>query len=433
MKVSGSVRDFILSLIIALSALAVMLLGGRPARVIELGSIQVYPYIMLLPFIVYALATCVAYNLRSLLRVFTSLDYVIFHLFLFLLTVSAFWSLDVSPYFWEKLLGIFASVAISYYLGICIGIKKSSFNLFIVFLLLGTTAISLLYLVIYFAGSLAAIYKTFSVDYLGFSRIITIGAIVSFATWLSKRFCLICHTSVLVFLHIFTLLLIGGRGPLIALIVSILFVGAILCVTNSRICILFASKPFLATIFVAGLAALFINPDNIENNLTFRTLERFKHFSLESDSIAGRLSLIDCAIEQGKESPLIGKGLAAFFLDCGRTGMSFDYPHNIFVELFSEQGLLGLFIFIFLLLIATSRLLYLLHLIKTVKAVSYAPELTVIMMFVFSLIEAQFSSDIVGNRYLFFSMALVTTYALKSARSKSKSKSWPGDLLKRSA
>lgn len=167
----------------------------------------------------------------------------------------------------------------------------------------------------------------------------------------------------------------GSRGALLAAIVGCV---TFLLVSRSRL-----HSVFLIVLFSVSLIgiALFYTP------LGSRALETFQQrvlmLTFEKQYDAGRIGLYDMAIEVGMESPIFGTGLAAFPVYTGR-----NYPHNVFLEIFAEGGILGLLLFLAM-LGAAFRMFW-----KNRSKLNPAS----IAAFVLILVASQFSGDLYDSR-----------------------------------
>ncbi|WP_258803091.1 O-antigen ligase family protein [Pseudarthrobacter sp. NS4] len=114
---------------------------------------------------------------------------------------------------------------------------------------------------------------------------------------------------------------------------------------------------------------------------------------------SGRLSLLSETWRVVAEHPLgIGWGNYARHIHGFVSNDGILYPHNIFVEFLVEGGVFGLLGFTFLVVIGLRRAFRLCRSVRTYG-------LMMLALLVFSLANAQLSSDIVGNRMLWVFLA----------------------------
>jgi O-antigen ligase len=94
---------------------------------------------------------------------------------------------------------------------------------------------------------------------------------------------------------------------------------------------------------------------------------------------------------------MIGVGIGGFSYIYNRSDMRL-YPHNIFLEILSELGVLGMFLFTFMILFSLKVAL---NNIKETNNVNYYLNLGILLNFIFMFLNSQFSGDINDNRLLF--------------------------------
>lgn len=115
----------------------------------------------------------------------------------------------------------------------------------------------------------------------------------------------------------------------------------------------------------------------------------------KGDSINVRTWLIEQAFLYGKESYLFGNGTGSFAIKMPE----YIYPHNIFAEIFMENGLLGLTILFIIILYPFTSIIK-----KSSFRIEEKTQLvneTLLIMYLFSLYTAQISGDLYDNRWIF--------------------------------
>jgi O-antigen ligase len=132
------------------------------------------------------------------------------------------------------------------------------------------------------------------------------------------------------------LIILGGRGPLLTLI----FIVFINFLFNNRKLVTVGYFKYL--LFLVVGVALYIYFD-----LTFIDFERlnvFKNYG-DDESVSGRFVFVQRCLEGFMDKPILGNGI-------GSTGVLISgqdivlYPHNLFVEVLSEFGLIGFFLYL---------------------------------------------------------------------------------------
>ena len=123
----------------------------------------------------------------------------------------------------------------------------------------------------------------------------------------------------------------------------------------------------------------------------------------DQSSIQIRIQYYHDAIESFKKNPLIGKGVGMFSYEHGSRGA---YPHNIFLEIAAEYGLIGIIIF-------WPFLIYLFYLaLRLIKNIPLKHSFLIIpLWFLIIFSDAMVSGSIANNRniWLFGAIILIIT------------------------
>jgi len=213
-----------------------------------------------------------------------------------------------------------------------------------------------------------------------------------------------------VFLIVISILLIvitGSKGPLIStLLVMILITLPLIKKLGKAIIV------FLVIFFGLWIGtSSFVMTTLSSNDFIFH---RYIDFSGSSNS---RYLAINKCLDNYLESPLITK---IFGEGIGATGYVLqssdvpDYPHNIFVEILVEFGLVGLLSIIYLIVIT------LIFINKKNAILNKSDFLFYFGGLVFSLINSMFSGDYATNYYLFDFFILSTFYLRTTEITKNK-------------
>jgi len=261
--------------------------------------------------------------------------------------------------------------------------------------------IAIFTIIIYVRYGSSAFYGTFGASYLGFGRVIALGLIVLMACILSKDYDLCgfnyIYSSTIFLIMSAALLLSGARGPLIAVTFSVL-IGALMLRRMNRL--------LLFLLLLTSISIPFLRNSYIEA----RTLNRLLLLvSVEGGgaSAQGRLLRWKDALSLLHDSPIIGGGLGSFYYYFGNIDAEADYPHNIFLEVASETGMIGLILFIIVLVFPL-----IIH-----KPFTYrrsASLTTLLMLFSATTVFALLSGDIADNRYLFAVLGVLTGFRARS-------------------
>lgn len=215
-----------------------------------------------------------------------------------------------------------------------------------------------------------------------FGRIIGIAFILSYMRYISEDNHYIINGIVMILL-LYSVYYSGTRAAFSGIIIVSLFIGGNLLLSRKfsiKISILTAT-----TIMVASF--LFIVIDN--GVVLQRYLNIFSMFSRDSTdpSLSNRLDAWEDAYTLFLSHPLFGVGFGGFNNpQISELSGLLKYPHNIFIEILTETGIMGLIMF--------SLIFY-----KTIRSIKYNIWLTV--FFTFFLWLSMFSKDIAGNSVLF--------------------------------
>ncbi|MCK4394313.1 O-antigen ligase family protein [Candidatus Bipolaricaulota bacterium] len=206
----------------------------------------------------------------------------------------------------------------------------------------------------------------------------------------------------LVLINLFGLLYAGARGPVVALVLTIGFITLLSVRWRFRRSAIKVIQGAFA-LFLVAILFVFFYP-NAFSTLTSR-MELILPGGSLGTSVNARLNAYDKAINAIGAAPLLGQGIGGFSKYALGTDVRL-YPHNIFLEIGSELGAVGLGLFLTLI---TPCFIDLVKMRKRSNSRSYFLITTLLALFIFTLINASVSGDINDNR-LFF-VWLGTTYA----------------------
>lgn len=235
-------------------------------------------------------------------------------------------------------------------------------------------------------------------------------------------FCFLLHSkkkrqkiiwTILFLLNTFGLFYAGGRGPVIAFVITLLLLAIFtllsLLIKRSKndTRILKTTSLFTVTIFLVIL--IFPQP--------FGTLINRVRVALTEprggSSVSLRLNSYGSAIKAISQHPLLGLGVGGFSVY--HSGIDqISYPHNIFLEIWCELGVLGIIFFVFLITFCIFCLFRLKDKYRDEK--QYSLITTILTVFIFMFINTLFSGDINNNRLFFtwFGIAYALSNILKS-------------------
>ncbi|MBB6453301.1 O-antigen ligase [Salirhabdus euzebyi] len=238
--------------------------------------------------------------------------------------------------------------------------------------------------------------------YLGVGQLISVGAVIIFGFLLFYRnHIFIKLVSLLLFIFFMSILLIlGGRGPLLAAFIGILVPVFYAVRLNQSFIKIKGYAVFIILIFLSSVLSLVYLWQTNQQLLTLSRLVAF--FQGADPSSAGtRSSYYEDSIFYWMESPLLGNGIGSWpVLHYGSDIR--DYPHNIFLEIIVELGLVGLILFLLL-------LGYFLRNVLSIKKVaSNKMNILLVMIFANSFLNVLLSGDIPDNRMFFVFLGLLS-------------------------
>jgi O-antigen ligase len=189
-------------------------------------------------------------------------------------------------------------------------------------------------------------------------------------------------------IQFYFMLLTGSRGPLFAFLVSVFLIYSI----EKRLKL---SSIISLVLIVLSLFFLFslILPSSMSDRLAN------KNFSGQSTTFI-RILIYWEGLLNFWSSKLVGIGLGSFQFNSILIG-KIIYPHNVFIELLAETGIIGfsLFMVILLKIIAMLKEVYK----SSSKEISYI----LIVFLTTSLINASLSGNLGGNDYMWISFGII--------------------------
>lgn len=201
-------------------------------------------------------------------------------------------------------------------------------------------------------------------------------------------------------LCLYGVFLSGVRGPLISIVVGVTFYFLILSIRRPRV-----------LVGIGAIAILLLVTFNMWYPYALRTVPNIGGYRLQAItqglSTQARLKRYRAAAELFAQNPLMGIGTDGY---AQRTNLG--YPHNIFLEIASENGLLGLLVFVcFLGAVFWSGLRWLMR-STVIDTQARAIGLTVLIVALTLLVEKQFSYGLTMHKDLFAFLGLVVNLPL---------------------
>lgn len=213
-----------------------------------------------------------------------------------------------------------------------------------------------------------------------FGRFMALATLASLYLWRREGSPLYVASSVYAGL---LLVLTGSRGGMLALVAA---VGGFFAAERVRLRRLVA----FAVVGLSVGAGVFTQTGVGKRAIAVYD-QRVNRLLIEERYTSGRGELYQAAYELGLRKPVAGWGLGGFKAQ----GLA-AYPHNVFLELFSETGGVGVGLFVAVLMLFVWRCA---HSWRTLDGASVAGA-------VFALAAAQFSGDFYDSRTVFVFMAL---------------------------
>ena len=284
--------------------------------------------------------------------------------------------------------------------------EKAIRRFFIMFIIL---AISMI--IDIFSGGLKpneiSFVAAFGSNYLALGRILGMAVVIVFFYFAFSVRNIFTKLTLLLLIPIFLfgIFISGGRGPAVAVSLSILTIVLYesFNLLKNSIIIRKIKKDNLKSIFficVIIIITVFLIIYFHDNFATiFYRLELL--YEGESKSAIIRLMMIEKAIESILTFPKIvtGLGIGGFSVYfAGFDDIRGEYPHNIFLEVGSELGIFGLIAIVYLIFSSFLKIIYQLNSEKVQKKYLYY---TLLSLLIFMSINSSVSGDINDNRLLF--------------------------------
>jgi O-antigen ligase len=241
-------------------------------------------------------------------------------------------------------------------------------------------------------------------NYLGIGRVIGAGALIVLIYsifWAKNNW--IKFFSLSIFgCFMWILFVAGGRGPLISTYLACLgpiSVGWRFDFNNSlRIKKYAIFGGIIIFILIIIVLALYVS-----GSLTLTIKRMFVLFEEGHGASAGaRIAYYNNAYNYWAKKPILGYGIGAWPIINSAVDVR-GYPHNIILEIMVELGLVGLIIFVSLLIIA-------LKYFGPWRTIRDDPlKILIFVIFINALANAMVSGDIPDNRFLFFTLGMMTS------------------------
>ncbi|MDI3479938.1 MAG: hypothetical protein PWQ14_1084 [Rikenellaceae bacterium] len=359
------VYNIITSLVVSMLPIGYILKGGIQGNLLTDKTLYIY-YIA---FII-AIITLLIYGKIKL----NGFD-IMFLLFTIVIVIGVFYTPDIYSGLYKILKFILLSISIIYITRILIKEQVQIiyiYNFYNIF-----SVITSVYFIIYYYITnkigRASFLDTTSVAFgyfLGFDFIILLHMLLQ----KRKGFVKYWYAISLFFIS-YALLLNATKGVFISILIALILFIPKYKVKYKTLLL------FSVIFFIISMYFLFQNLDVLVKIPIF---QRFMYITRDLSTLE-RINLYKYALNEFIRHPVLGIG----------TNGLITYPHNIFLEIGAENGIIGLLLF----------LLLVFYVIKLIKKYNYNNKLIKQLM-IYSLIGNMFSFSYVINKYLYFSLGL---------------------------
>ena len=260
---------------------------------------------------------------------------ILFILMLFSLTYTSSlgYSIKKTAYFSLILLSLIVPITV----------KKFNINRFMLIFSLTTFLITVIYLKFLFAYVNGSLLTNLNADEIVLARgmYLTLSysnGIVFLYYFFNKH----SHNYrfLFIFISLLFMVLAGGRGVLLFTFLILLFYSM------QRLVLFFKTQKIktntIIGIIIFSIAVFVVSVNNTE--LVNRTIERLSML-VGGESARVRMEYLIFALEKINNAPILGYGIGSFGLEYSGIDQRL-YPHNVFVEIWFELGLLPLIVFL---------------------------------------------------------------------------------------
>lgn len=206
-----------------------------------------------------------------------------------------------------------------------------------------------------------------------------------------------------------TLLLSGSRMSLISLILLVVVFLFIKTFRFTKGDILLNKRSTKVALSLIPIPLLLIPFKDSLQTILVRLTQLFDSSGVGSYSL--RTELFSLAIGIWENNPLFGDGFGSYGLHYHGFDSAY-YPHNIFLEILAEVGLVGFILFCIFLIVPF---------IKNNIFESNYIQITVLLLFLYMLLNANTTGDINDNRMMFTFLSLMYMYPYFDGKSLKKS------------
>lgn len=243
---------------------------------------------------------------------------------------------------------------------------------------------------------------TFGSTYIGIGRTLGLAFVPTFALLMSHPLTSAKSLMALILSTLFVVVMYfsGARGPMLALLFSILV--SILYASRYRLRSFILRRANRRAIWITVITLLLPTIALLQMDLGARTITRF-NVLFESEgggvSASARLHNYEQALKHISDSPFIGHGIGSFPMLLGLSDQR-GYPHNLFLEVWVELGLIGLVLFLLFVFASLQQP-------KRVPSQGAYLSLSLVMLLANAFANAMISGDLSDNRLLLMALGLI--------------------------
>lgn len=335
------------------------------------------------------------FNKKATMVALTGASFVLYVLFSLSWSVSHVYAAEKALYF--STLTLWALLACAF----IIASDKRRLNRFLNSLLMIAAWIAIGSTLEYIKGG-GDVINAFNSNYLALGYTIGMGLLISIAyVFFSER-----SRSKKVFLLVvslffmFLLFVLGGRGPLIGVTISLLI--PLLYRTKLMLDHKLRIKKYVAFIVMLVIAVVSISIYLYTKASPTATLTRILLLFEPGmgTSVSTRTDYYFAAFKLWQFKPVLGHGIGSWPILIGWPDR-YSYPHNLILEIMAELGLVGLILYGFILCCALRGFTQ----FKNNRSMFFT--IVILMMFINAFMGAMFSGDMNDNRILFALLGLM--------------------------
>ena len=232
-------------------------------------------------------------------------------------------------------------------------------------------------------------------------RICGPGALIALVGWLYSRGRAAGRLCLALLLGLgFVLVIGGGRGPLLSTVLPLLIPIALSIRLPARSILVSRTLLWVLVLLLAMPVGLALYSTATEQRLG--TIDRLERLVTEGNP---RTALYAETIGIWQRAPLLGQGAGSWPMLAGY-GDQRNYPHNLFLEVVAENGLVGLILFLALLWVALMPV--------SLERLRRDPQaLCAMLLFANALLNAMTTGDLPGNRTVFMMLGLLAMTAIR--------------------